>query len=212
MKTDELIAMLARGDVAVTQGRPGATAAVLAAGLVASILMMQLTLRTLPQLGSAIAWPAFWLKVGFVVAMACAAWHAASTLARPGAREGGLPVVLAVPLVLMWLIGAVLLASAAPDQRAQLFWGRTWRACPGLIAMLSTPLLAAALWAMRRMAPTRLRLAGAAAGLAAGAGGALVYCLHCPEMSPAFVGTWYVLGMLVPTAIGALLGPKVLAW
>lgn len=212
MKTDELIAMLARGDVAVPARRPGATAAVLAAGLLASIVLMQLTLRTLPQLGDAVAWPAFWLKVGFVVAMVCAAWHAASTLARPGAREGSVPVVLAAPLLLIWLIGAVLLMMAAPDQRAQLFWGGTWRACPALIALLSAPLLAAALWAMRRMAPTRLRLAGAAAGLAAGAGGALVYCLHCPEMSPAFVGTWYVLGMLVPAAIGALLGPKVLAW
>ncbi|MDQ2821723.1 MAG: DUF1109 domain-containing protein, partial [Pseudomonadota bacterium] len=40
----------------------------------------------------------------------------------------------------------------------------------------------------------------------------LVYCLHCPEMSPVFVGTWYVLGMLVPALAGALLGPKVLAW
>jgi hypothetical protein len=39
-----------------------------------------------------------------------------------------------------------------------------------------------------------------------------VYCLHCPEMSPAFVGFWYLLGMLVPTAMGAVLGPRVLAW
>lgn len=65
---------------------------------------------------------------------------------------------------------------------------------------------------MRARAPTRLRLAGAAAGLAAGAVGAPVYCLHCPELSAVFVGFWYLLGMLIPAALGALLGPRVLAW
>lgn len=212
MKTDELIAMLARGEDAAPPARPAAVPIILAAGLVASIVLMQAVLRTLPQLGDAIAWPAFWLKAGFVLAMTMAAAHAAMTLARPGARSAALPFWLGLPLVLLWLIAAVLLAQTAPEQRAPLVWGRTWRACPALIAMLSAPLLAASLWTMRQMAPTRLRLAGAAAGLAAGAAGALVYCLHCPEMSPAFVGTWYVLGMLVPTAIGALVGPKVLAW
>jgi hypothetical protein len=81
-----------------------------------------------------------------------------------------------------------------------------------LIALLSMPLFIAALRVMRGLAPTRLRLAGAAAGFAAGATAALVYCLHCPEMSPVFVGFWYLLGMLIPTALGALIGPRVLAW
>lgn len=212
MKTEELIAMLARGDDGPAPARPAAVPMVLLAGLVASIVLMQAILRTLPQLGEAIAWPTFWLKALFVLAMTAAAAHAATTLARPGARATALPFWLGLPLVLLWLAAAMMLAQAAPDQRAALVWGSTWRACPVLIAMLSAPLLAASLWTMRQMAPTRLRLAGAAAGLAAGAAGALVYCLHCPEMSPAFVGTWYVLGMLVPAAIGALLGPRVLAW
>ena len=78
--------------------------------------------------------------------------------------------------------------------------------------MLSLPLLAAALHILRGRAPTRLRLAGAAAGFAAGGAAAVVYCLHCPEMSPAFVGFWYLLGVLIPTALGAALGPRALAW
>jgi hypothetical protein len=212
MKTDELIAILARGEDAAAPVRPAAVPFVLGAALIVSIALMQLMLRTLPQLGDAVALPAFWLKVGFVLATVTAAWHAADALARPGTRTSALPLWLAAPLVLLWVVGALLLAQAAPEARAPMLWGRTWRACPALIAMLSAPLLAASLWAMRQMAPTRLRLAGAAAGLAAGAAGALVYCLHCPEMSPVFVGTWYVLGMLVPTVAGALLGPKVLAW
>jgi pimeloyl-ACP methyl ester carboxylesterase len=55
-------------------------------------------------------------------------------------------------------------------------------------------------------------IAGAAAGFAAGAAGALVYTLHCPEMTAPFLGIWYVLGMLIPTAVGAELGPSLLRW
>ena len=40
----------------------------------------------------------------------------------------------------------------------------------------------------------------------------LAYSLHCPEMSVAFWAVWYVLGMLIPTAVGALLGPRLLRW
>jgi len=65
---------------------------------------------------------------------------------------------------------------------------------------------------MRAWAPTRLRLTGAAAGFAAGAIAAVVYCLHCPEMSEVFVGAWYLLGILLPAALGALIGPRALAW
>ena len=65
---------------------------------------------------------------------------------------------------------------------------------------------------MKELAPTRLRLAGATAGLAAGSAAALVYCLHCPELAAPFVGFWYVLGMLIPAAAGALIGPRLLRW
>jgi hypothetical protein len=65
---------------------------------------------------------------------------------------------------------------------------------------------------MRSLAPIRMPLAGAAAGLLAGALGATVYTLHCPEMAAPFIGIWYVLGMLVPAAVGAALGRLVLRW
>ena len=73
-------------------------------------------------------------------------------------------------------------------------------------------MLAAALWAMKGLAPTRLVLAGAASGLLAGAIGALIYALHCTEMEAPFLGAWYVVGMLIPTAAGAVLGPFLLRW
>jgi hypothetical protein len=33
-----------------------------------------------------------------------------------------------------------------------------------------------------------------------------------PELQAPFLAVWYVLGMAVPVAVGALLGPRVLRW
>jgi len=65
---------------------------------------------------------------------------------------------------------------------------------------------------MRGLAPTRPAQAGGAAGLLAGAAGAAVYALHCPEMAAPFLGIWYVLGMAIPALLGAVLGPRLLRW
>ena len=112
----------------------------------------------------------------------------------------------------MWLLASFLLIGADFEQRHVLLFGRTSKSCPWLIALLSVPVFVAVIWAMKGLAPTRLRVAGGAAGLAAGAVGALIYCLHCPEMAAPFIGTWYLLGMLIPTAAGAVLGPRLLHW
>jgi hypothetical protein len=68
------------------------------------------------------------------------------------------------------------------------------------------------MWALRGLAPTRPRWAGFAAGLFAGSLGALGYALYCPELSPLFVLVWYTAGVLLPAALGALLGPLLLRW
>jgi hypothetical protein len=112
----------------------------------------------------------------------------------------------------MWMLAALALAVAAPEGRPALIMGGTWVACPVNILLLSVPALFTALWAMRSCAPTRPRWAGAAAGLLAGAIGALVYTLHCPELAAPFLGIWYVLGMLAPALLGATVGPRVLNW
>jgi hypothetical protein len=104
------------------------------------------------------------------------------------------------------------LLEAAPGERAALVFGATWASCPFNVALLSAPVFVALLWAMKGLAPTQPALAGAAAGLLAGATGALVYTLHCPEMAAPFLAVWYFLGMLIPTALGALLGPYLLRW
>lgn len=215
MKTDDLIALLASGPDVAAAPPPGAgwrAAGTLGAGLLASVALMAMLLGVRPNLEQLALLPDFWIKVGFVVCLSLAAWQVSRRLCLPGAATRALPLLIALPLLLMWALGAIIVQEAAPEQRAELFWGATWRSCPLLIATLSLPILAAVLRLMRQLAPTRLRLAGAAAGFAAGALAALVYCLHCPELAASFVGFWYVLGMLVPAAIGAAIGPTVLAW
>jgi hypothetical protein len=90
--------------------------------------------------------------------------------------------------------------------------GGSWEVCSASIAALSVPLLAALLWMLRGMAPTRPALVGASAGLMAGAMASLVYSLHCIETAYAFVAVWYVAGIAVMTGVGALLGSRLLRW
>lgn len=213
MKTDELIAALAAGTEAVDPRAP--LRRLLLATLAGAALGIPLMIGLLglnPQLAQAAQWPMFWVKLAFAAAIAAAAFALALRLAKPGVPAGRAAGALAIPFAAIWLLAAAVLLASAPGQRAALVLGSTWSACPLNIGMLSAPALVLSLWVMRGLAPTRLRIAGAAAGLLAGGVGATVYTLHCPEMAAPFIGTWYVLGMLVPTVIGATLGHRVLRW
>ncbi|WP_449441308.1 NrsF family protein [Pseudomonas migulae] len=67
-------------------------------------------------------------------------------------------------------------------------------------------------WALPGLAPTNLTLSGACGGLLAGSMATIAYLLGCPEMQIPFWRVWYLLGMLVPTLLGALLGRSWLRW
>ncbi len=213
MKTDELIAMLARG---VGPVEPGALrfryTAALGWGAFGSTLLMAILLGVRPDIVEAVRLPMFWVKLAFPAALLAGALLAVLRLSRPGVRLGRAPAMVAAPVLAMWLFAGAVLLGAAPGERNELVLGLSAASCPFTIALLSIPLFVATLWAMKGLAPTRLVLAGAAAGLLAGSGGALVYALYCPEMAAPFIGIWYLLGMLIPAALGAMLGPRVLRW
>ncbi|MGE5523885.1 MAG: NrsF family protein [Rhodospirillaceae bacterium] len=213
MRTDDLVTLLARNPQPVAAGSAARRLAVaIAVGLVGAAAIMSVRLGLNPALAVATTTGLFWLKVGFVAVLLAISTVAARRLGTPGARTAPALAALAAPLLVLWLIAGVILLQAPPSERAPLALGTTWRVCALNIAMLSIPAFAASLWAMKGLAPTQLQLAGAGAGLLAGATGTLVYTLHCPEMAPPFIAIWYVLGMLIPTAAGALLGPRVLRW
>jgi len=213
MKTDDLIAALATGAEPVDPRAPFRRLLLgSVAGMALAVPLMLGLLGLNPQLAQASQASMFWVKLGFVAAVAAAAFAVALRLGKPATPIQRASAALAVPFATIWLLAVVALVASAPGERAALVMGSTWSACPLNITVLSAPALALMLWAMRSLAPTRLPLAGAAAGLLAGALGATVYTLHCPEMAAPFIGVWYVLGMLVPTLAGAALGRFVLRW
>jgi hypothetical protein len=213
MNTDELAKLLATGVEAVDLRAPVRRCALaVGAGLIVSAALMAAWLGVRPSLVQNVGTPMLWIKFAFVAWLAGGAWVAALRLARPGARLARVPLALAAAVLGMWLLGAIALAGADAPRRAELLLGQTWAACPVNIAVLSLPVFVAALWGLKGLAPTRLAWAGAAAGLFGGAAGAVVYAFHCPELAAPFLGVWYVVGMLVPAALGALVGPRVLRW
>ncbi|WEK28907.1 MAG: DUF1109 domain-containing protein [Candidatus Pseudomonas phytovorans] len=213
MKTDDLIALLAAGEGPVD--RHALTRrfllALLGGGLAAIVLTVAL-FGVRGDLAQVAHTPLFWAKLALPGSLALLALWLTQRLARPGVKGGLLWGLMGLPLLLVWLGAAVSLLGVPVDARADLLFGRTWRTCPLNITLLSVPTFIALFWAMRGLAPTRLRQAGAAAGLLAGATATLAYCLHCPEMAVPFWGLWYVLGLLLPTAAGAALGPRFLRW
>jgi hypothetical protein len=213
MRTDDLVTLLATSAGPAERHAAGHRyAAALGLGMTASAALMLSLLGLRPDLAEAGRLPMFWVKLGFVAWLAWASLVATLRLSRPGTRLTWVPVALVAPVLAIWALAGVVLAGTAPTARPELIFGETWKACPWLIAMLSLPLFLALFWAMRGLAPTQLPLAGAAAGLLAGSVGALVYCLHCPELEAPFIGTWYLLGILIPCLAGALLGRRLLRW
>ncbi len=213
MKTDALIAMLANLTTPVpAHAVERRFALALLSSIPIAVLLMLTVFGLRADLAQATGTSTLWVKLGFAGGLALAGFVAAERLGRPGMRVGGVWAAVAAPLLVLWLLAIAALLLAEPAQRPDLIFGTTWKTCPLNLALLSAPLLAATLWAMKGLAPTRLRLAGASAGLLAGALSALVYALHCPESGAPFVAIWYVLGVALPTLAGATLGSRVLRW
>jgi hypothetical protein len=215
MKTNDLIDFLAR-EPAPPPGRDIVRRRFslgILAGMAASSLLMAGLLGLRPDLAQVIHDPMFWVRLAFPVAVGAASLAVTVRLSRPGDRVGGGRwFALGLPILLAWGLAAVMLAEVPAGARVALMLGHTWKVCSTLIAVLSIPSIVAVFWAVRGMAPVRLRLAGGAAGLLAGAMAATSYCLHCPEMAPPFWAAWYLLGMFIAGGLGALAGPRWLRW
>jgi hypothetical protein len=211
MKTTDLIDMLA----AEAGPAPRAVAArrlspALALGLLISVAATLLLLGPIP----AALWadPAPWIKLGYAGGLVAGAAWLTARLGRPIARIRAPTLAVVAVAAAMTTLGALTLLGTPLGARLAAVLGHSWARCPVNVLLLSLPALAGTLWALRGLAPTRARLAGAAAGLTAGGVGAFAYALSCTELSPAFVAIWYSLGIALAGGLGALLGPRVLRW
>jgi hypothetical protein len=213
MKTEQLIATLARD---VPPVRRHGVARRIAFGIVGggmiAILLVVVTLGMRPDLGTAMHRFPFWMKWTYTASLGACAVFATVRLARPVPASLRWLWLMAIPVGLLAAIGIGEMAAAPAGKRLAMWLGRSWMLCPWLVLGFAVPIFIGLLWSFRRLAPTRLRAAGAAAGLAAGAWSATIYCLHCPEVSAIFVLTWYSLGILLAAGLGALVGPRFLRW
>jgi hypothetical protein len=213
MKTNDLIAMLATEASATPTVSPLRRCVQATAAGVAISLALVLTLWGLnPELNALAHTQAFWVKVVWLALTCLFATPVMMHLARPGVAAGRGVWGIAAALVGMAMLALAQVATVDADTGKQLMLGGSWQICSASIAALSVPLLAALLWMLRDMAPTRPALAGASAGLMAGTLASLVYSLHCTETAYAFVAVWYVAGIAVMAGIGALMGLRLLRW
>jgi hypothetical protein len=212
VKTDSLIDQLANGLAPV---RPGHVARLLIPALLGSmivaVILMSFWLGVRPDLGSAMQTSALWMKLSYTLSYALLGFWLVDRLGRPGVRAAMPMRLLAVPLIVIALLAIAQLSAPSADTR-QLVMGGSAKVCAFHIIVISLPVFVAAFWAMRRLAPTNLTWAGAAAGLLAGGAGAFVYAFRCTETAAPFVAIWYTLGIAAASAAGAILGRWVLRW
>jgi hypothetical protein len=212
LRTDELIANLSERLEPV---RYGALTRMLVlavlAGLVGSTALMLSTIGLRHDLARAIMSFGMWTKLVYTFAIAALGFWLVARAGRPGA-DMALPArILLLPVLAIAFLATAQLLSPGADMPG-LILGHSSRVCAFLVTFTALPTLAATFWALKRMAPTQLTLAGLGAGLFAGAAGAFVYSFHCDEGAAPFIGIWYSLGIVLTAAIGGFLGQKLLRW
>lgn len=213
MKTRDLVTRLA-SDISPVErnAAPRLLNRALMLGLAGSTVLLVALYGVRSDMPQLILTTMFWVRLVFPLAIIAAAMKLAERLGRPGAPLKFAWFAVALPIVTMLLAAGSILMATPPGYRLQLMLGTTWRTTTASVVMLSFPSLTAMMHAMKQLKPTRLALAGAGAGLLAGAQGLLVYSLYCSEMAVPFWGVWYVLAIAITTAIGAAIAPHCLRW
>lgn len=206
--TEDTQALIARLSAAPVPPRlsGAALAGAWAAALVPAVALMLVVLGLRADPGPPVAL----VKVALPGGLAAMALILALRSARP---VGAVPVGwLWLPLVVAAGLWAVTLAQTPVARVGAEVMGQTAAACLVSITALSLAPLAAGLALLRRGAPLRPALSGALIGLAAGAGAAAGYALHCTEDSPLFFVLWYGMGIAIAAGLGALAGRRWLRW
>lgn len=213
MKTRDLVTRLASHISPVERNAvPRLLNRALMLGLASSTVLLVALYGVRSDMPELILTTMFWVRLVFPFAIIATAMKLAERLGRPGAPLKFAWFAVALPIVTMLLAAGSILMATPPGYRLQLMLGTTWRTTTASVVVVSFPPLIAMMHAMKQLAPTRLALAGAGAGLLAGAQGLLVYSLYCSEMAVPFWGVWYVLAIAITTVIGAAIAPHYLRW
>jgi len=214
MRTLDLINALSEDHAARPQPRPlrWTFVSAMAAGLGVAALAFALTLGIRPDAAFAIQTWRYDFKFLMTLTLAVTSARLVWRLARPAADARSAELAMAVAPAL--LLAAVLYELWVVPESGWLprAMGSNSVACVVSITFLSLAPLTAAVYALRRSAPLRPGLAGAAAGLLASALAATLYAMHCPDDSPLFGAIWYTAAMALVTIAGMLAGRQLLRW
>ena len=212
MKTDDLINTMA----ADLPTRPTSPSKAVGLALLFSVpiafVALFYVLHVRPDFWSALGQPRFLFKVAFMLSMFGAGLWMVLRLSRP---DGPVKTTwLALGAVLALLVAAIVVELAVVPRQSWLtsLLGSMSTQCLLLVPLMSVVPFVAIMTAMRAGAPENPALAGAAAGVLASAVGAAFYAAHCPNDSPLYIATWYLIGMAAVTVAGGLVGRSVLRW
>lgn len=211
MQTGKLIDALAADAGLKPPAMAGAWLLALLAAVAVAAAVFFATLGPRPDFAIAAETPRFLFKFVVTLVLLASALPGLVAIARPGARLVRTWLLVAAPLL---LVAAVIgeLVVLPSDLRATRWIGTNALLCMVFIPVIGLGPLAAFLLGLRHGAPTRPALAGAMAGVSAGALAATFYAAHCVDDSPLFVATWYTLAIAALAVIGALGGRYVLRW
>ena len=212
MKTNDLIALLASDTLQPQAPVRSQLLRQLALGAVACGVLLIALFGLNPQMDQMAVHPAFITKMLWLAALMGFSLYGLFRLARPGMTAGHALWGIGLALLAMLSLGLVQLLQTESGARSAQWMGGSWQVCSTSIAALSLPVLAALLWALRQLAPTRAALTGAVAGMLAGCLAAGIYSLHCTETSFTFYAIWYAGGMALATLSGMVLGSRLLRW
>lgn len=212
MKTDDLIRAIA-ADATPSPAAPAPRLALaLLGGVIAAGVLFMILLGPRGNALASLESLRFLLKFAVTLSLAFVAAGLALRLVRPGALAGlWRGALLLSPGLLLIGVAGEMLALPREGWMTALV-GVNARTCLTYIPLMGLVPLGLILLALRSGAPTRPTLAGAVAGLLAGGISAAFYAAHCPDDSPLFVATWYVIAIALLTALGALLGHRLLRW
>jgi hypothetical protein len=212
MKTNDLIALLASDVLQPQQPVRQQLVGKLALGAAVCCLLVIVLFGLNPRMDEMVTHPAFLIKMLWLSALVGFSLYGLFRLARPGLDAGYSVIGIGMSLLAMISLGLVHLLQTESAARTAQWMEGSWQVCSVSVASLALPVLVSLLWALRQLAPTRPALTGAVAGVLAGSLAAGIYSLHCTETSLTFFAVWYGGGVILASALGAVLGGRWLRW
>jgi hypothetical protein len=216
MNTDQLIDILSVDPEPVNGGQLGKTLilAIATSAAVAFGLMLA-TVGPRPDLQSTahLEWVA--VKLLFAMSVIGTAAPLLNRSIRPGLEDETNWALIFFPFLAAVGIALAMLLLGQPRTPGAMLGGATpvspVRCLLCIMSFAAVPLVAI-IAALRKGAPTQLKLCGGIAGIVAGGIGATAYAFTCTSDTMAFIAIWYGAAIVLCAVLGAQLGPRVLRW